>query len=92
LVTLGDVVYFSSNTYKIPHGGYWSLILPTIPFVVIVIFTSGERRLYRSLRPLKLEHVLEKFNPWIEIALFLALVVAGLVFQAKTMSGEHRAQ
>jgi hypothetical protein len=32
------------------------------------------------------------FNPWVEIALFLALVVAGMAFQAKTMPCEHRAQ
>jgi len=62
LVTLIDVVYFLSNTYKIPHGGYWSLILAAIPFVVIVIYTRGEKRLYRSLRPLKLERFLAKFD------------------------------
>ena len=32
------------------------------------------------------------FKPWIKIALFLALVFAGMVFQAKTMPGERRAQ
>jgi hypothetical protein len=34
------------------------------------------------------------FNPWVEIALFLALVIAGMVFQAKTMTGdgERRSQ
>jgi KUP system potassium uptake protein len=62
LVTLVDVVYFLSNTYKIPHGGYWSLILAAIPFAVIVIYTRGEKRLYRSLRPLNLERFLAKFN------------------------------
>lgn len=62
LVTLVDVVYFLSNTYKIPHGGYWSIILAAIPFAVIVIYTRGEKRLYRSLRPLKLEPFLKKFN------------------------------
>ena len=62
LVTLVDVVYFLSNTYKIPHGGYWSIILAAIPFSVIVIYTRGEKRLYRSLRPLKLESFLKKFN------------------------------
>jgi len=30
------------------------------------------------------------FSPWVEIALFLALVLAGIVFQAKTMVGERR--
>ena len=32
------------------------------------------------------------FRPWVEITLFLALVIAGMVFQAKTMTGERRAQ
>jgi len=32
------------------------------------------------------------FNPWIEIALFLTLVVAGIVFQAKAITGERRTQ
>jgi len=32
------------------------------------------------------------FNPGVKIAFFIALVVAGMVFQAKTMSGERRSQ
>jgi hypothetical protein len=32
------------------------------------------------------------FNPTVEIALFLALVIAGMVFQAKTMTGKRRYQ
>ncbi len=33
------------------------------------------------------------FSPWVEITLFLALVIAGMVFQAKTMTGgEPRSQ
>jgi len=32
------------------------------------------------------------FNPWIEIVIFLALVIAGMTFQAKTMTSERRSQ
>jgi hypothetical protein len=32
------------------------------------------------------------FNPWVEIALFIVLVIAGMAFQAKTMSDERRSQ
>ena len=32
------------------------------------------------------------FKPWVELTLFAALVVAGMVFQAKTMPGEDRTQ
>ena len=62
LVTLADVVYFLSNTYKIPHGGYWSIVLAAIPFALIMIYTRGEKRLYRSLRRMSQQHFLEKFK------------------------------
>ena len=32
------------------------------------------------------------FNLWIEIAFFIAMVIAGIAFQAKTMTGERHAQ
>ena len=32
------------------------------------------------------------FKPWFEISLFLALVIAGVIFQAKTMTGKRRSQ
>ena len=31
-------------------------------------------------------------GPWVKMALFFALVVAGMVFQAKVMTGERRTQ
>jgi KUP system potassium uptake protein len=62
LVTLADVVYFLSNTYKIPHGGYWSIVLAAIPFAIIMIHTRGEKRLHRSLRHMKQPHFLATFK------------------------------
>lgn len=62
LVTVVDVIFLTSNTYKIPHGGYWSIIIATIPLVTIMVYTAGQRRLYRSLRPLKLDVFLESYN------------------------------
>jgi hypothetical protein len=32
------------------------------------------------------------FKPWVEIALFLVLIIAGMAFQAKTMTSESRVQ
>jgi KUP system potassium uptake protein len=62
LVTLVDVAYLVSNTYKIPHGGYWSIILAAIPFGITIIYTRGQKKLHRSLRPLTLENFLERFK------------------------------
>jgi KUP system potassium uptake protein len=62
LVTTVDLLFLFSNTYKIPHGGYWSLIIAAIPLSIILIYTGGQRKLYRSIRPLKLDIFLESYN------------------------------
>jgi len=54
-VTLMDILFLVSNLYKLPHGGYWSLILASVPLVTILVWTKGQRALYRALRPLDLD-------------------------------------
>ena len=61
-VTLVDLLFLIANLNKIPYGGYWSIILASIPFVTILIWTSGQRVLYRSLRPLDLETFLVSYE------------------------------
>lgn len=55
VIALIDIVYFTSTFSKFPHGAYWSLILASIPFATILIWTNGQRSLYRALRPLELD-------------------------------------
>lgn len=62
LVTLVDIAFLTSNMYKIPHGGYWSLIIAAIPLATIMIYTGGQRKLYRTIRPLKLDVFLHSYN------------------------------
>ncbi|MDD2850622.1 MAG: KUP/HAK/KT family potassium transporter [Desulfuromonadaceae bacterium] len=52
VIALIDIVYFTSTFSKFPHGAYWSIILASIPFATILIWTNGQRALYRALRPL----------------------------------------
>ena len=54
-VTLADLLFLLSNLYKLPHGGYWSLILASVPLITILVWTKGQRALYRALRPLELD-------------------------------------
>jgi KUP system potassium uptake protein len=61
-VTVADVVFLVSNTYKIPHGGYVSIILATLPFALILLYTGGQRKLYRQMRPLDKDVFLESYN------------------------------
>jgi KUP system potassium uptake protein len=62
LVTVADFVFFMACLNKIPHGGYWSIILASIPFVTIIIWTWGQRALYRALKPLDLETFLISYE------------------------------
>ncbi|MCX8023292.1 MAG: KUP/HAK/KT family potassium transporter [Syntrophorhabdaceae bacterium] len=61
-VTIVDFIFLLSNTYKIPHGGYWSLIIAAIPLSLIMIYTAGQIKLYKSLRPLAVETFLVSYN------------------------------
>ena len=54
-IALIDLVYFTSTFSKFPHGAYWSLILASIPFATILVWTNGQRALYRALRPLDMD-------------------------------------
>lgn len=55
VVAIIDVVYFTSTFSKFPHGAYWSIILASIPFVTILVWTNGQRFLYRAMRPLEMD-------------------------------------
>jgi len=62
LVTIVDVVFLISNLNKLPHGGYWSIILASVPFITILIWTRGQRALYLALRPLDIETFLISYQ------------------------------
>jgi KUP system potassium uptake protein len=62
VIALLDLVYFTSTFSKLPHGAYWSLILASIPFTIIIIWTQGQRTLYKALRPLDIETFLISYE------------------------------
>lgn len=57
-----DAAYLGSNIYKIPHGGYWSLILASIPFSMVLLYTQGQKKLYRTMNFMPLVEFLRKFT------------------------------
>ena len=61
-VTIVDIAYLIANFYKLPHGGYWSLILAMFPFLTIMLYTRGQRRLYRMMHFMPFEEFLNKFK------------------------------
>jgi KUP system potassium uptake protein len=61
-VTVVCLMFLLSNIYKIPHGGYWSLIIAAIPFSLIMLYRNGQRRLYNALQPLPIDVFLLSYN------------------------------
>lgn len=62
LITFVDITYLLANFYKIPHGGYWSIILALIPFGTIILYTKGQRKLYKMMEFMPLEEFLHKYR------------------------------
>lgn len=62
LVTFVDIAFLLSNSYKIPHGGYWSIIIGIMPFSMLLIYMKGQNRLYKSLKAIGIEEFLARYN------------------------------
>lgn len=62
LVTFVDMAFLLSSLHKIPFGGYWSIILAIIPFSIIMIYTSGQKILYKALTPMDIDLFLKEYN------------------------------
>jgi len=62
LVTFIDIIFLISNGYKIPYGGYWSIIIASIVFGLIMIYTVGQKKLYNSLKPMDVNTFLKKYK------------------------------
>ncbi|MDD2715888.1 MAG: KUP/HAK/KT family potassium transporter [Candidatus Wallbacteria bacterium] len=60
-VVLVDLTYLCANLHKIPQGGYWSLVISSIPFLLILLYTRGQRRLFERLKPTSLTEFREKY-------------------------------
>lgn len=57
-----DLSFFVATCSKFHTGAYWSIILATIPLLMIIIYTRGNRLLYRSMVLLSRDVFLEKYN------------------------------
>jgi KUP system potassium uptake protein len=60
--TLVAATFLLSNMTKIPHGGYWSIVIASIPLFIIVLYRQGQKRLYRKIKPIPAGNFLEMYN------------------------------
>ncbi|MFA6187845.1 MAG: KUP/HAK/KT family potassium transporter [Sulfuricurvum sp.] len=58
---LTSLVFFVSCWLKIPHGGYWSLIIASVPLFIVILYTQGQKRLYASLIPIDKDLFLSEY-------------------------------
>ena len=61
-ITCVDLAYLGANLYKIPHGGYWSIVIASIPFGMIMLYREGQKKLYRMMDFMPLDEFLHKFR------------------------------
>lgn len=61
-VTYIAIIFLMSNTYKLSHGGYWSLSIALLFFGLIMIYTKGQQKLYTSLAAMDKKDFLAKYN------------------------------
>jgi len=61
-VTLVDFLFLFSCLHKLPHGGYWSLLLASFPLATMIIWTKGQRALYYALQPLDMETFMTSYR------------------------------
>jgi KUP system potassium uptake protein len=61
-VAVVDILFLAANIYKIPHGGYWSLIIGAFPLLTILLFTQGQKMLYNKLKPMDRKEFMRRFE------------------------------
>jgi len=57
-----NLMFFCSTLFKIPQGGYWSIVFAMVPLSIFLIFGAGQVRLRKFLKSMPLESFLEKYN------------------------------
>ncbi|MDD1692086.1 MAG: KUP/HAK/KT family potassium transporter [Methanoregula sp.] len=62
IVLFITTVFLFSNFSKIPYGGYWSILIASIPLGIILVFVYGQKKLAAALRPVPLKDFLKEYN------------------------------
>ncbi|MCL4361184.1 KUP/HAK/KT family potassium transporter [Candidatus Dependentiae bacterium] len=62
VITFINVMFLIANTYKIPFGAYWSIFISMIPLIMIIIYTLGQRKLYKALGPQSLQDFVKEYK------------------------------
>jgi KUP system potassium uptake protein len=61
-LALINIAFFASTLFKIPHGGYWSILIAVIPFSIILIYLLGQAKVRGALQPTGFERFVSEFS------------------------------
>jgi KUP system potassium uptake protein len=61
-VLMVDITFLLAVIQKIPHGGYWSLVIASVPLFVIMLWLSGNKAMHKAFRALPAETFLFSFK------------------------------
>ena len=62
LVFFTDLIFLFAVFNKIPHGGFWSIIIAAIPFFIIQLWSRGGKAMHKSFKSLPIDIFLESYN------------------------------
>lgn len=57
-----DMSFLIAVFSKIPTGAYWSIIIATIPFFLIILYVQGQKAMYKAINLMAKEEFLHKYN------------------------------
>ncbi len=57
-----NLAFLFSVFFKIPHGGFWSIIIAMVPFITIRIWTRGNYAVWKSFRSLPIDTFIVSFD------------------------------
>jgi KUP system potassium uptake protein len=57
-----NVLFLTASLTKIPHGGYWSLLIAMVPLVIILIYVNGQKKLFETIHPEPFDTFIRKYK------------------------------
>jgi len=62
LVFFADLIFLVSVFNKIPYGGFWSIVIAAIPFIIIQLWYNGNKKMNASFRSLPFDTFIESYS------------------------------
>ncbi|MEK6558081.1 MAG: KUP/HAK/KT family potassium transporter, partial [Candidatus Margulisiibacteriota bacterium] len=57
-----NFIFLLANLYKLPHGGYWSLIISSLPLAMIITYGAVQKRIGKAMKPVAVSDFLRQYK------------------------------